>query len=90
MGMRNYKLSHGTMMLEGLIGYFRAYRSNSNSKMVDLKKLRPMIQKRIENRAKDYPVIAIVPVAQDVLKARTLLYQGVSTLLQLFPLWACK
>ncbi|CAK9133535.1 unnamed protein product [Ilex paraguariensis] len=90
MGMRNYKLSHGTMMLEGLIGYFRAYRSNSNSKMVDLKQLRPMIQKRIENRAKDYPVIAIVPVAQDVLKARTLLYQGVSTLLQLFPLWACN
>ncbi|KAK9285636.1 hypothetical protein L1049_024834 [Liquidambar formosana] len=60
------------------------------SSKVDLKKLRPMILKRIESRAKDYPIQAMIPVAQDVLKTRALLIQGVSTLINVFPVMACK
>ncbi|KAL3514614.1 hypothetical protein ACH5RR_027331 [Cinchona calisaya] len=71
-----------------MIGWDRFY--SSNSKAVDFKKLRPMILKRIENRAKDYPVKAMVPVANEVLKAQTTLYHGVSTLVQRIRIWACK
>ncbi|XP_057949015.1 APO protein 4, mitochondrial isoform X1 [Malania oleifera] len=60
------------------------------SSKVDFRKLRPMILKRIESRAKDYPIRGFVPVAFDVLKARALLIQGVSTLLNVFPVMACK
>ncbi|GLT67242.1 hypothetical protein SLA2020_395630 [Shorea laevis] len=60
------------------------------SSKVDLKKLRPMILKRIENRAKDYPLPRMIPVAQEVLNARAILYQGISTLLKIFPISACK
>ncbi|KAJ9170456.1 hypothetical protein P3X46_018562 [Hevea brasiliensis] len=67
------------------ISHFRYYSSR-----IDWKKLRPMILKRIENRAKDYPVRDMVPVAQEVLKARMLLIQGVSTLIQVIPVLACK
>ncbi|XWS47572.1 hypothetical protein CRYUN_Cryun14cG0163900 [Craigia yunnanensis] len=72
-------------MLMAFRGYWRSYSSK-----VNLKKLRPMILKRIENRAKDYPMHGMIPVAEEVLKARELLFQGVSTLLKLFPVLACK
>ncbi|XP_050160601.1 APO protein 4, mitochondrial [Malus sylvestris] len=65
--------------------FARYYRSK-----MDLRKLKPMIQKRIQNRAKDYPVPAMVPVAQEVLDSRRLVLQGVSTLLKMVPVLACK
>lgn len=90
--LRNRKGWQNSMMMmileEGLKRCSRLY-SSSNWK-VDMKKLRPMILERIKNRAKDYPVKAMIPVAEDVLKARTLLLQGVSTLLQITPVWSCK
>jgi len=57
---------------------------------VDLKKLRPMILKRIEKRSQLYPVRAMIPVANEVLLARNILIHGVSTLINSFPLMACK
>lgn len=86
------------VVLEGLlIGYVRNYRSNnsrnSGSNFMskeNMRKLRPMILKRIEERSKDYPVKAMTPVAQEVLKSRNLLINGVSTLLHFIPVWACK
>lgn len=61
-----------------------------SSKKVDLKQLRSMINKRIENRAKDYPIKGMLPVAQEVLKSRKFLIHGVSALLQVLPVLACK
>ncbi|GKB26478.1 APO protein 4, mitochondrial, partial [Tanacetum coccineum] len=84
--MRNPRL-YSTIMMQGLVGITRHYRSNPK---VDLRKLRPMILKRIENRAKDYPVKAMIPVAYDVLRSRALLIQGVSNLLQVIPIWSSK
>ncbi|ESW21955.1 hypothetical protein PHAVU_005G114000 [Phaseolus vulgaris] len=57
---------------------------------VDLRKLRPMILKRIDKRAQGYPVRAMVPVANEVLQARNVLIHGISTLLDFLPLTACK
>ncbi|KAK8569117.1 hypothetical protein V6N13_106989 [Hibiscus sabdariffa] len=78
-------LHHPGSMPMAFRGQWRLYSSKIN-----LKKLRPMILKRIENRAKDYPVPGMSPVAEEVLKARELLFQGVFTLLKLFPIVACK
>ncbi|RRT48743.1 hypothetical protein B296_00052868 [Ensete ventricosum] len=57
---------------------------------VDWNKLRPMILKRIRNRAKDYPVMRMIPIAQDVLKSREMLAEGISTLLKFIPVKSCK
>ncbi|BFG40479.1 hypothetical protein CerSpe_267530 [Prunus speciosa] len=61
-----------------------------SSNKMDLRKLKPMIQKRIQDRAKDYPVPGMIPVAQEVLNSRRLIMQGVSTLLKVLPVMACK
>ncbi|PQP93035.1 APO protein 4 mitochondrial [Prunus yedoensis var. nudiflora] len=61
-----------------------------SSNKMDLRKLKPMIQKRIQDRAKDYPVPDMIPVAQEVLNSRRLIMQGVSTLLKVLPVMACK
>ncbi|KAF8409514.1 hypothetical protein HHK36_005590 [Tetracentron sinense] len=75
-------------ILEDFNGCFRQSRLYSSK--VDWEKLRPMILKRIQSRAKDYPVRGMVPVAHDVMKARALLIHGVSTLLKAIPVLSCK
>nr|XP_025614353.1 APO protein 4, mitochondrial isoform X1 [Arachis hypogaea] len=55
-----------------------------------LRKLRPMILKRIERRAQAYPVRATIPVAKEVLVTRDILFHGVSILLKSIPIMACK
>eukprot|EP01018_Ginkgo_biloba_P024695 Gb_11644 [translate_table: standard] len=54
------------------------------------KKLRPMILERIKQRARDYPVMSMVPIAHEVLKARAVLLEGVSKLLKIIPVKACR
>ncbi|TQD89968.1 hypothetical protein C1H46_024452 [Malus baccata] len=54
------------------------------------RKLKPMIHNKIQNRAKDYPMLAMIPVAQEVMECRRLVMQGVSTLLKMVPVLACK
>nr|GMD89413.1 APO protein 4, mitochondrial [Ipomoea batatas]GME06111.1 APO protein 4, mitochondrial [Ipomoea batatas] len=76
------------IMLETPKGWRRFY--NSNSKVVDLKTLKPMIMEKIQHRANDNPVKGTAVLAQEVLKARGLLYRGVSDLLRHLPVWTCK
>ncbi|KAM0958774.1 hypothetical protein ACFX15_023438 [Malus domestica] len=66
--------------------FSRYYSSNK----VDLRKLKPMIHNKIQNPAKDYPMLAMIPVAQEVMECRRLVMQGVSTLLKMVPVLACK
>ncbi|KAK2986111.1 hypothetical protein RJ640_024610 [Escallonia rubra] len=87
MASKNHKLWPRMMMLSGLLGRSQLYSSKPE---LDMKKLRPMILRRKQARAKDYPVKPMVQVAFDVLKARTFLIRGVSTLLQILPIWACR
>ncbi|XP_028807433.1 APO protein 4, mitochondrial isoform X3 [Neltuma alba] len=77
-------------VLHGEFDGYLVYPRRLCTTKVDLKKLRPMIYERIEKRANEYPVRAMVPVAVEVLKARNVLIQGVSALLQSFPVMACK
>lgn len=66
------------------------YSSSSSSKKMDMKMLRSMLQKRIQRRANDFPIRALIPVAEEVLRSRKILFHGVSTLLKFFPVLACK
>lgn len=54
------------------------------------KKLRFMIVERTKNRAKYYPVPYMVPVAREVMKARAVLLEGVSKLMTIMPVKACR
>ncbi|KAM7275366.1 hypothetical protein ACFE04_017232 [Oxalis oulophora] len=60
------------------------------SSRVNFKKIRPMIIQRIRDRAKDYPIESMIPVAEEVLKARALLIEGVEKLIKVVPFKACK
>lgn len=90
--LRNPNLWRSGIMLMldegGLNGCFSRFYCSSNWK-VDMNKLRSIILERIKNRAKDYPVKSMIPMAENVLEARTLLIQGVSTLIQFIPVWSC-
>ncbi|CAA0840122.1 APO protein 4- mitochondrial [Striga hermonthica] len=68
---------------------FRKFRLYS-TKPLDMKRLKPMIFKRIEERSTEYPVKGILQVANEVLRARAALYDGVSTLIKHVPVLACK
>ncbi|KAI3884092.1 hypothetical protein MKX03_027874 [Papaver bracteatum] len=74
--------------LEDISVYVKGYRCYSSK--LDWNKLRPMILKRIEKRANDYPVKSMIPVAEDVIINRARLFEGVSTLLRHYPIKACK
>ncbi|GER44319.1 hypothetical protein STAS_21215 [Striga asiatica] len=68
---------------------FRRFRLYS-TKPLDMKRLKPMILKRIEERSTEYPVKGIVQVANEVLRARAALCDGVSTIIRYVPVLACK
>ncbi|XP_073275191.1 APO protein 4, mitochondrial [Primulina huaijiensis] len=88
--LRNRKLwSNCSMIPDEMREGFRFYGTKSNSRL-DFKKLRPMILNRIEERSKEYPVKGMLQVAREVVGARNALYDGVSTLINHFPVWSCK
>lgn len=49
-----------------------------------------MILKRARSRTKDYPIRRMVPVAEEVIRAREALIKGVSALLQVVPVKSCE
>ncbi|XP_057814999.2 APO protein 4, mitochondrial [Cryptomeria japonica] len=57
---------------------------------VDWRKLQSLILDRIKQQPKDYPVKNLIPVADEVLNARAVLIEGVSKLLKVVPLKACR
>ncbi|KAK8941820.1 hypothetical protein KSP40_PGU017703 [Platanthera guangdongensis] len=83
-----YLLLSSDFMELGQINRFRNLRFYSSK--IDWKKLRPMILKRIKNRVEDYPVKAMIPMAEDVLEARQLLRVGIYTLMKYVPIKSCK
>ncbi|XP_051150092.1 APO protein 4, mitochondrial [Andrographis paniculata] len=90
MGVRNpLRWESRFVILEGM-NYGIRFLSSKPNPALDLRKLRPLILRRIEERCKDYPVKGMVSVARDVLQARASLYDGVSTLIRHIPVWSCK
>jgi hypothetical protein len=79
----------GSYICSGLCGSVINQRRCSSSR-VDWKQLRPMILKRIKNRSKEYPIKRMVPVAEEVVRAREIVTAGVSTLLKAVPVHSCK
>lgn len=69
---------------------FQCFHGRYYSSKVDFKRIRPMIQKRIQSRAMEYPINDMIPVAQEALRQRSMLIQGVSSLLKVQPVAACK
>ncbi|XP_057767137.1 APO protein 4, mitochondrial-like [Salvia miltiorrhiza] len=90
MSSSNLKLwRNKSLVLKEMLKGLRNYSAKSNLG-VELQKLRPLIMKRIEQRAKDLPVNPAIPVAREALRARNALYDGVSALITHIPVWACK
>ena len=79
----------GSYICSELCGTTLNQRRYSTSR-VDWKQLRPMILKRIKNRTKEYPIKRMIPVAEEVVRAREVVYEGVSRLLKVVPVQSCK
>ncbi|XP_021755684.1 APO protein 4, mitochondrial-like [Chenopodium quinoa] len=62
----------------------------ANNTKIDWNKLRPMIKQRIENRSRGYPIRSMIPIAEEILQARSDVIRGVSALLKVLPVLACK
>ncbi|WVZ87259.1 hypothetical protein U9M48_033928 [Paspalum notatum var. saurae] len=79
----------GSYICSELCGTALNQRRYSSSRM-DWKQLRPMILKRIRGRSKEYPIKRMIPVAEEVVRAREIVIEGVSRLLRVVPLQSCK
>ena len=79
----------GSYICSELCGSALNQRRYSSSR-ADWKQLRPMIIKRIKSRSKEYPIKRMIPVAEEVVRAREIVTQGVSTLLSVVPVQSCK
>ncbi|KAK6919382.1 APO domain [Dillenia turbinata] len=77
-GRQSWKLLRRASLI--IVSYFVIRRSYGSS--VDLKNLRPMILKRIENRAKDYPVGPMIPKSSGPAHA---LFRGFPHFLERYP-----
>ncbi|KAL8138627.1 hypothetical protein V2J09_004628 [Rumex salicifolius] len=76
-------------IMDGGVG-IELFSTRCYSTKYDLKNLRPMILKRIEQRSGFYPVKDIIPVARNVLQARSSVINGVSVLLNHVPVLTCN
>jgi hypothetical protein len=79
----------GSCICSDLCGSVMSQRRYSSSR-VDWKQLRPMILKRIKSRSKEYPIKRMIPVAEEVVRAREIVTEGVSMLLKVVPVHSCK